>query len=377
MKINILKYTLVLFLGVALFSCDEEDTDQGYIDSVTLSLSDKKFTVLDSELPITVDFGAETMDVSSVEILVDGITISEGTASDNSYSFTAQRSDIGLDAIGDSQTIYFELSVDGSDKEMYTTLSMVTASSISDPVYEDEDGDDVSDAIYELSSVEKYFTYEVSPKSATVETVVASVKVGAEATYAELWSKTYDDSDLNIGITGADYTAGDTVYVQLVASVGTYTDTVSSSIVISEYLLGDVATDTISVSNPGFDLIAGGEADITSDTCMIEFIHLEKLQGFRTLNGTGAVQITDEDLMDETNLPLLKAAYDSYIAPTAVASSDEFGDVSAGDVFIIKVTRDSKDYYGKLEITEINDTKTSDDDFLSFEYAIEEYDVEN
>lgn len=362
-----------MFLGMAMFSCDEEDTDQGYIDSVTLNLSDKTFTVLDSNLPTTVDFAATTMDVSSVEVSVDGNSISEGTAVDNSYSFTMDRDELGLDASGDYQKIVFDLTVDGVDKEMYTYISMSSASSMATPIYMDvdDDGEDieVADAIYELSSVEKNFTYEVSPKTATVETVTASVKVGEEGTYAELWSKTYDDSDLNIGITGADYTAGDTVYVELVASVGTYTDTVESSIVISEYVLGATVTDTLTVTNNGYDLIGDSLAVTTDPACMIEFTNdfANLYQGITALNSTGLVAISE----GETNVPLLKAAYDAAMPVTVVEN------VAVGDMFIVKTVRDSKDYYGTLEVIEINTSRVEADDYIIFESVMEEYDLEN
>lgn len=360
-----------MFLGIALFSCDEDDVHTSYIDSVTINLSENKFTVLDSELPTIVDFNAKTLTVTDVVVLKDGTKISEGVASDNMYSFTLQRSDLELDSIGASARIDFQLTVDGAVKEMYTTIRMGTASSIKAPFYKDGD-DEVADPIYELSSKVKNFTYKVAPKTATLGNVKAEVKVGENGTWSNLWTKSYSASDLNIGVKGSDYAKGDTVFVQLVASVGTFTDKVSTSFIVDEYLLGDVAEGMVNADKPGYDLIEGEDVDVVSATCMIEFTSnfAQLYQGITALNSTGLVLITDEDLMEEGNLPLLKAAYDAGTVETVIAN------VTVGDKYIVKTTRDAKDYYGTLEITAANDTRVEADDFVSFHSVVEEYDME-
>ncbi|MUP38769.1 hypothetical protein [Labilibaculum euxinus] len=375
MKRNIFKYTIVLFLGITLFSCDDFNQDINYYDSVKLDLSAQKFTVLDSELPTIIDFVSESKVVTDVVVLKDGVSLYTGTASNNTFSFTLLRSDLGLNKIGDSQRIYVNATVDGKVKEMYTTISMTSASSIKDPFYMDvDDGEDieVADPIYELSSVVKNITYKVSPKAATVGNVTAAVKVGEAGTWSNLWSKPYNASDLNIGVKGSDYAKGDTVFVQLVASVGTFRDTVSTSFMVDEYLLGDVAEVKVNVAKPGYDLIEGSDVDVTSPTCMIEFTNdfAQLNQGITTLNSTGLVLITDENLMEEGNLPLLKAAYDAGTPETVIDN------VTVGDKYIVKTTRASKDYYGTLKITATNETRVEADDFVSFDAVVEEYDVE-
>ncbi|BAX78981.1 hypothetical protein [Labilibaculum antarcticum] len=376
MKKNILKYILVMFLGITLFSCDDFDQEINYYDSVKLDLSASKFTVLDSELATTIDFVSESKTVTDVVVLMDGASLYTGTASNNTFSFTLLRSDLGLDAIGDAQRIYVNATVDGKVKEMYTTISMTSATSIKDPFYEDvdEDGEDieVSDPIYELSSVVKNITYKVSPKTSTVGNVKAEVKVGEEGTWADLWTKPYSASDLNIGVKGSDYMLGDTVFVRLVAFVGTFTDTVSTSFMLSEYLLGDVAEGMVNVLKPGYDLVGDSIADVANPECTIKFTSnfAQLHQGITALNSTGLVLITDEDLMEEGNLPLLKVAYDAGTVETVIAN------VTVGDKYIVKTTRDAKDYYGTLEITAANDTRVEADDFVSFHAVVEEYDIE-
>lgn len=368
MKRNILKYILVMFLGLSLFSCDDFDQDINYYDSVKLSLSARTFSVLDSELPTTIDFISTTEVVTDVVVLKDGVALYSGTATDNKFSFTLKRADLGLNKIGDSQRIYVNATVDGKVKEMYTTISMKAASSISVPLNEDDE----DEPVYELSDVVKNFTYKVSPKTATGVTVTASVKVGESGTYAQLWSKAYNASDLNIAIKGSDYSKGDEVFVMLVAKVGTFTDTVTSSIEISEYLLGSLSSATVNIEEPGYDLVGDSIIDVAEAACMVQFTNdfANLYQGITTLNGAELVLIDNEDLMTETNLPVLKAAFDGGTAITTVPN------VVKGDKFIVKTTRNEKDYYGTFEVTGLNENRIEADDFVRFDFVIEEYDTQ-
>lgn len=376
MKKNIYNLVLILFLGASLFSCDDYDPEVVYHDSVLLDLSTSTFTVLDSELPVTIDFVSESKVVTNVNIVADDVIIFEGTATDNNISVTLNRSDLGLNAIDDEQTIYVNATVDGKVKEMWTSIDMVSASSIKDPFYMDvdEDGDDieVADKLYELSDVVKNFTYKVSPKTATVGNVTAAVKVGEDGTYTNLWTKAYDSDDLNIGIKGSDYEKGDEIFVRLIATVGNFKDTVSSSIVISEYTIGGTSNVEVNAGKSGFDLIEEKEIAVDDETCMLEFTNdfAQLYQGIRVLNGTELVKIADEDLMMETNMPLLKSAFNAGTPITEVEN------VSVGEKYLIKTTRDMKEYYGTIQITSVNENRTEGDDFVAFDFVVEEYNVQ-
>lgn len=360
-------------LGFTLFSCDKYDQDINYYDSVKLNLSKTAFTVLDSELSPTIDFVSTTKVVTDVVVLKDGVTLDSGTATDNKFTFTVQRADLGLDTIGASARVYVNATVDGNVKEMYTDITMETASSIKAPfvTVKDEDDEDIekADPIYELSDIVKNFTYKVAPKTSTVGTVAASVKVGEKGTYSELWSKTYDKDDLTIGITGSDYNKKDTVFVELVAWAGALSDTVITSFVINEYLLGTVSRDTINIEEPGFDLVGDSIIDVAKSACSIQFTHdfSNFYQGITAVNGTELVFISDEDLESEMNLPVLKDAFDAGTAVTVVEN------VIVGDRFIVKSVRNSKDFYGILEVSSVNTIRTSSDDFIIFDAAVEEY----
>lgn len=373
MKKNIFKYILIMSLGFTLFSCDKYDQDINYYDTVKLDLSTNNFTVLDSELSPTIDFVSESKVVTDVVVLVDGVTLDSGTATDNKFTFTVQRAVLGLDTIGSSARVYINATVDGKVKEMYTDITMETASSIKDPfvIEKDEDDEDIekTDLIYELSDVVKNFTYKVAPETSTVGMVTASVKVGEKGTYLEQWSKTYDKDDLTIGIKGSDYNKNDTVFVELVAWVGAFSDTVKTSVVINEYLLGAVSSDTINVAEPGFDLVGDSIIDVAKSACSIQFTHdfSNLYQGITAVNGTELVLISDENLESEMNLPVLKDVFDAGVAVTVVDN------VVVGDRFIVKSVRNSKDFYGILDVSSVNTIRTSSDDFIIFDASVEEY----
>lgn len=380
MKKNILKYILVMFLAVSFVSCDDYDPDVNYYDTAKLSLSDTKFTVLDGELNTTIDFQTTTKTVTNVSVEVNGSEISTGTATNNKYAFVLNRSNFGTggDTLGGSFKAYVYATVDGKKKELYTTFKMVSASSIRMPFIEteDEDGEDieVDEPIYELSDVVKNFTFEVSPMTSTGYAVKAESKVGKAGTYTTIWDKAYDAEDLDIAFMGSTYSKGDTVFVKLTATAGTYTETVSSSIVISEYLLGAANSVKVDVAKPGYDLVGDSIIDVTETACNIEFTHdyanLE--QGITGLNLTSFVLVDedDDDMMAETNLPVLMAAFEAGTPVTAMAN------VMADEKYIVKHTRGTKVYYGTIVITGTNDVRDGDMDFVMMDSALEVYDVQ-
>lgn len=370
MKKDILKYILVMFLAVSFTGCDDYDPDVNYYDTAKLSLSDATFTVLDAQLETTIDFQTTTKTVGAVRFVYDGTEIGTGTAANNKVTLTLNRTDLDLSAIGDASRLYVYAMVDGKEKEMYTTIKMASATSISDPL----DNDDEADPIYELSDVVKNFTYKVSPKTSTDITVTASLKVNSEVAYTELWSNDYDSDDLDWGFAGSSYAKGDTLALMLVAKVGTFTDTVTSSIIISEYLLGGTSSLKVDVAKPGYDLVGDSIIDVAEAACNIEFTHdyanLE--QGLTGLNSTSFVLVDedDDDLMAETNLPLLMAAFEAGTAETVIAN------VVADERYIVKHTRGTKVYYGIIVITGTNDVRDGDDDFVMMDCALEVYDVQ-
>ena len=378
MKKNILKYILVMFLGITLFSCDDYEQDINYYDSVKLDLSVANFTVLDAKLAPEIDFMSTSKTVTKVSVEVNGTEISSGTATDNKYSLTLDRSYFGVegDTLGGSFTVYVNATVDGKVKEMYTTVKMVSASSIRVPFIEtvDKKGKDieVDEPIYELSGVEKNFTYKVSPNNATDYTVKAESKVGEDGVYSTLWDKPYDADDLDILFKGSDYSKGDTVFIKVTATAGAYTEEVSSSIVISEYLLGFTESHKFNIEDKGYDLVGDSIIDDSNVASTIKFVSdiVAGTQGIMTMNNTELVSITDADLMESANLPVLKNAFEEGIAV------DEIPNVTIGDKFIVKHTRDAKVYYGTLEITDSYRTIIEGDNFIEFDYALDMYDIE-
>jgi len=376
MKKDILKYILVMFLAMSFAACEDYDPDVNYYDTAKLNLSESKFTVLDGTLATTIDFQTTTKTVTTVSVEVNGAEISSGTAADNKYAFTLNRSNFGAagDTLGGSFKAYVYATVDGKRKEMYTTFKMVSASSIRVPFIEtkDDDGNDieVDEPLYELSDIVKNFTYKIAPKTSTDVAVKVETKVGKAGTYTDLWTKDYDSEDLDIAFMGSDYSKNDTVFVKLTATSGDYSETISSSIAISEYLLGETGSLKINVDKAGYDLVGDSIIDVAEAACNIKFTHDYDSHeiGFDGLNSTSFVLIEDENLIGETNLPVLKAAFD---AGTAVAELDN---VVANEEYIVKHTRGTDVYYGIIVIKETNQALDTNEDFVMMNCVLEVYD---
>ena len=355
-----------MVLGLSFAACEDYDPEVNYYDTAQLDLSSSSFTVLDNEMATTIDFLTTTKTVGAVRLVYDGKEINTGAATNNTYAVTLNRADLGLSEIDDASRLYVYATVDGKEKEMYTTIEMTSASSISDPV----DDEDEAVAIYELSDVVKNFTYKVSPKSSASVSVKVETKVGENGTFSTLKTKAYDTDDLNIPLKGSDYAKNDTVFVKLTATAGSFSESVSSSIVISEYLIGAAKEMSLDVEDPGFDLVGDSIIDITEEACTIKFTHdyATLSQGIEAMNSTSLVLVDDEDLMEEENLPLLKAAFDAGTAVTAVPM------VEVDAKYIIKHTRGEVVYYGTLVVTEINNVRDGEKDFVKFDCVLEKYD---
>ncbi len=375
MRKNIFNIASVLVAILVLFSCSKFEPEEIYYDSVLLDLSDKKMSVLDDKFTTTIDFVSKTKKVSNVVLLVGGKQVLSTTASGNKVSVSLKRSDLGLKKIGDEAKLHINATVDGRVKEMYTIITMVGAMDIKVPMRDKlNDKGEVEkeeDPVYQLSNVVKNFTYGVH--STLGVNVTAEQKVGENGTFAALWTKEYNKEDAKVAIKGADFTVNDTVFVRLIAKSSAGADTVSANVVIEPYMLSKFAVGKVDVKNKGFDLLSDALCSVSSDSCKLEFTHdFSKLyQGFKALNSTSFVKITDTKLQKCVNLPKLKAAFDAE--STALTDIEN---VKVGDFYIVKVVNKGKDYYGKITVKAANTNRKSEDDFVEFEYGIVKYDIE-
>ncbi len=377
MKKDIFRITSILVAILILFSCTKFEPEEIYYDSVLLQLSKNEMTILDTEITTVIDFVSKTRNVSSVVLLIGDKQILSTTASKNKVKVTLKRSDLGLKEIGDKVKLHVNATADGKVKKMYTYIHLIGAASIEAPtkkIMEDNKEIVVEDPVYELSDLVKNIVYKVKANPTTGFAVTAATKVGENATYTDLWTKEYNEADSVIGIKGSDYQLNDTVFFRLIAKRGNFVDTVfSPGIIIHPYLLNSssFATAKIDVENIGYDLFSDTLCSTSTDSCKIAFVNdfSQLHQGFKTVNSTFVVKVPDdnEELLSCTNLPRLKTFFDS-VSPLTLVNN-----VKVGDVYIIKIVKDSKEYYGKMTITKINTNREEDDDFIEFDYAVEEY----
>ena len=367
----------MMVLGLSLASCDSDD-DVEFFDIVHHSTSATSFSMLDAELPTTIEFTTATRIITDVVVTVDGTEISSGTATDNKYSFTVNQSAFGTDvAPGDSFDAIIKATADGKVKTFETTFNMESAASLF--LQSDDDGDI---KLYELSDSIKGFEYKVSPKLATGATVMAEAKIGTTGAYTTLLaSQAYDAENLKLDIKGGDFTKNDTLYVKLTATIGALSESVVSSILIQEYKQAATKSVTLNLKNSGYDLVGDSIADATGVNAVLKF----RQDGFDTyldaLNGLTYVEITDEDELEQDNLPLLKAAFDAGTSATL------FPVLEKGQRFIIKQTVEieetvnevktvrTADFYGTIEIAELDELLDAATDYVKINVVLEEYDT--
>jgi hypothetical protein len=371
MKKIIFKYLPMMVLGLSLASCDSDD-DVEFYDIVNHKASATTFSMLDAELPTTITFTTATRTVTDVVVKVDGEEISSGVAIDNAYSFNPSISNFGDEVEpGDSFKATIFATADGKVKEFETTFEIESAASLT-----------LLSDLYELSDSIKGFEYEVSPKLATGASVLAELKIGAKGTYTTVMaSKAYDSENLEFPLIGSDYTKNDTLYVKLTATIGSLSQTVVSPVIVNEYKQGGTKSTTLNLKNNGYDIVGDSIADATGVNASLKFSNNGYDAHLEALNGLTFIEITDEDELEQDNLPVLKAAFDAGTPETV------FPILKEGQRFIIKQTvkivetikevetERTADFYGTIEIAELDKLIDSATDYVKINVAFEEYDV--
>ncbi len=383
MKRNIFNIISILVVVLVLFSCKKFEPEEIYYDSVLLDLSNTKMTVLDKTLTTTIDFVSKTKNVSSADLIVGGNKIKTASVSGNKVTVTLNRSELGLKKIGDKVKLNINATVDGKVKEMWTVLKMVGSASmeeytIKSKLKKNDAGkyeEDPSE-VYQLSDVVKKLMYGIKTSSKDVKFTI-SQKVGKGGTFSDLIAdKVYEPKkDTALNIKGSGYALGDTIFYRLVAKVDSWSDTAYSQVVIMPYNLNSKKSVSakVDVEKSGFDLISAASCPVSSDTCNIQLTqdNVNFTQGFNTLNSASVVRVTDASLLKCNNLPQIKAHYDAGSPVTSVT------DIKEGYVYFVKVVRDSKEYYGRMNITTLcSNNNQPGDDFFEFSYNIVKYDIQ-
>lgn len=358
MKKIILNYILILLAGLLMFSCEDFDPEIHYYDSVKIKLKSNEISVLDSKVKLEIDFVSTSKHVSKVIISVGDKEISTGTAKDNKYSFDFARLDFPDTAKVDyKQKISINASVDGVVKQMYTNITLVSATKLEAPT-----------EVFELSDLDKMFVYSVDTKMDQDIDLKTESKIGSQGTYTLLWTKKYDKTNLSFPVQGNDYNLGDTVYVRLTSIVSSYSESVEEYFVVKPYLLNKTSSASVSFNSKYYDLIGNKETD-ESGSHSLSFIYDMDASTIGILCENGLEMLPVEDL--ETNVSLINTAFD------ASSSILKLNQATIGDKFLLKQSIGGDIYYGNLTITNLNRTNIKEDGLINFNFVLEKFSLKN
>lgn len=349
-----LSWCLLLVLGLA--SCDTEDD---YLETKNIggyaTLSDRSISVFDTNEDLTINFfTAEGVTAESVEILQDGEVIGSGTVSGETGTFNTS-------LLGD-------LEVDSYPIRIRTTYSNGNVSedsfsvSVDDAIVLGEDNPSTTN-MDDLDDVT--LAYEVSTFNATVDDVNLLLKANEDDAYVDSGvtlsneSGTVDLSDTNY----ADFnlSEGDTLYYKFVAESGTMTNEAEGTLAITPKGFETSGSATISTDDTMDNLnLATGEVTAADG----EIAYLDPA-GFEVVEGTDIdfVQLSD-DYFEELSRDVINAR-EAYMAGSPETS---FTNLSIGDIFAYKATREVEDEDGNMEtvtvygILEIESVTTIDVD---------------
>lgn len=383
---QILKYSLFVSLSTFTFSCDsdenEVDTAEGNSHSV---LRETEISFFDINEEMTFDVFIEPdASLSSFEVHKDDVKITdgvvgEGTVADNTaiisssallpFEFDVLDGDgavTGTTMIGSFDLTAYSIGANGEQGVTSMSVNVVNPISFTNEVSSVTYGDD---AIAE--NTDAIISFETFTIGATIDDISLFWKNGEEGTYVEDTSKTFTSDGGEIDLKELDYVnyglvAGDELFYQIVATSGTLTATIETSVILDAQVFGEA--NIISLVSTALDveysLSSGNEVD-TASTEMGELTFAAP-QGFSTLNEIEFIKLADTgaDFYSEyIDVDTAKADFD---AGTVITTTQ----VEAGEIYVYKVIRDDVDYYGTILVGDI--TSVNAGESINFELTVKE-----
>lgn len=372
---------IIFFLSVliAFSSCQEDDLEiprdangnaviTGVSSATTTGIStlDDQFTVT-AYLP-----NARSGDVMKVECLqlqyyepgdndqllpLAGTQKTATVGSDLKASITYSRSETNLNAPGDYVTVSFA----GATDYALQRVNMVTASNSTRPMV----GDNEIDVM--RSDETAYFNVTVEPKSGSYEgTLVAKRKNGMNEQWVDVPGSPFSgEQPFLVPISGTDFTAGkDTMYYSFTAAQGSYTDEITTSVIIREpyfFLKKSASLDKTS----GVDLLTNSKVEEADETAMLALSGDLKLKG-----GSGWLAAGNTIEFVPVTAAMYSAnnsndAIAAFGAGTPAAMADP---ISGEGFYVFKATTgtNAEDvYYGMISILNVVPNSS-----VTFEYRI-------
>ena len=377
MKNNI-KYLLLAFLAITIYSCEEDNSSLDYYDlEANVILVDKKISVFDQNVDLEINLlTQEGILVNSIEVFKDGSKITDATINGTTASFNS--SNLTPFLFENSETEEFTDLTGSFDVSLYSTLSNGKFINQSSPVT-------VVNAITkkeELAYVKysdttsQIISFKTFTAHATIDEVMVQWKKNKTGTYVEDTTKTLSTEEDTINLGDLDYinnyglAKNDTLYYKFIAKSGLLTDEVTTSIAIKTQAMN--ASSTVDLTSSTMDKMNV----FNFETQMRENAEIAyKNKGFEVSVDANIefVKITPTNVEDYFTDGDLFDAESDFNSGTSQAS---FSNVSVDDLYVFKTTRTVNDetitYFGLLLINDVTTVTNDSGEEVTIEFEFKE-----
>ena len=359
MKNNIF-YILLSFILMFAVGCEEEPGFDRFDLGTEFYITAEHATSLDVNVTIDIENPLQNLTEVTVYDDADDTNLGTITISGGAGSITLTTATLGISAIDDEVDLRFDAVFNG------VAFSRFASIGIDDPISLD------APDVYETADLE-YFYWDVEPERATVAdggvTLRSKINSGI---YTDV-AGTYNASD-SIDISGNDisFNVGDTVYLEVTATIGTLAETSEVSTIIMTNAYGHTMTATLDSTSFlafDFDMMAYVGTDTAGvDTADISISTTSIVDGYTV--GFDAENKAEFILSDDATYTLgdiVAIEATNFSTPvTAVA------DLSVGDVYIYRTEKGTVGgpyIYGIMKVTDVVAPHNAPDDAtFSFEF---------
>ena len=377
MKNNI-KYLLLAFLAITIYSCEEDNSSLDYYDlEANVILADNKISVFDQSVDLEINLlTQEGILVNSIEVFKDGTKITDATIDGTSASFNS--SNLTPFLFENSETEELTDLTGSFDVSLYSTLSngkFINQSSPVTVVSAITNKEELAYVKY-LDTTSQIISFKTFTAHATVDEVMVQWKKNKTGTYVEDTTKTLSTEENTINLGDLDYinnyglAKNDTLYYKFIAKSGLLTDEVTTSIAINTQAMNassmvDLTSSTMNMMNVfNFDTKMREDAEIEYQNYGFE-VSIDANIEF--------VKITPTNVEDHFTAGDLFDAEDDFNSGTSQTS---FSNVSADDLYVFKTTRTADDetitYFGLLLINDVTTVTNDSSKEITIEFEFKE-----
>ncbi len=376
MKNNI-KYIILAFLTIGMYSCDEEEYSlEGADIGGNSILKDTKISVFDTNEDLQIELiTSEGTTVSSLAVNKSGSKIAD--ASINGAAATFSSSSLGTFIFGEnSDEPTGSFSVDFlstlSNGQTYTndyTIEVVHAITM----------DKEQASVKYMDTTSQIVSFKTFTKHAKIDKLMVEWKKGKLGTYAEDSNYTFNDDLMKIDLKDFAYVneyslvAGDTLYYRFTAQSGSLMDVTETSIAIVAQEMGSTNKGLVSTTSTEYSFTnkeaKNGEIkyvsplgfEVIAPTAMkLEFVEITLPTG-----------VTATDYFNNGDIVDAKTQFNN--GPTMNATSNLVKDMLyAYKIIRVEKDKDKKDvnqtYYGLLKIGDIILTNSTSHEEINFDF---------